>query len=212
MTEFTLIYLALLGILSYFDVKNNRNVPDGLVYIFYLIGFYQAYIINRLVILIGLTIVLYILYRLGVFGDAEVFILPVIAIDMGLKFPDVLYTSIMIAAALAIHYIYLPISLILLYFNPLLHMIVTYILILILRDRITRIRTKVDQSIIGEIDIQGKVIDEDYVKENTGKEIYIRRAIPYLPILLLSLLLVIYTDLLPLTTLLSLLIPYHLLF
>lgn len=209
---FDLTYLSILSILAYYDIKNNKNVPDLLVWLMYIIGIYEAIVKSMMLYLVAYAIIGYLLYRLGVFGDAEIWILPVLAIHLGIRFIDLILISSVLTIAASFAISFAIFILIVMFINPLISTALAYLGFFIWRDklRLYQIR-KVSIDLIGEVTLEGKVINKEYVEKNLGKSVVIKRTIPYLPILLVSLILVLGTEI----SFLKLLLPqteiYHLL-
>ncbi len=200
---FSIIYLSILAILSYYDIKNNKNVPDFLVWFMYGIGIYQAFITDSLVYIVIYTLLAYLLYKLNVFGDAEVLILPVLAIHLNIYFIDVLIISSILAISVSYSISYTIFVLIVMFLNPFFSILLSYLGIILFKDKLYEIK-KVDYNLIGEVTIDGKLIDKEYVYNNLGKQVIIKKTLPFLPILLVALVLVIYTKI----SFLKLLLPH----
>ena len=82
--ELVRIAIALLGTLAtvYYDIFNNRNVPDNLLYAFIIVAFLTNLVFLDVDILIygaGLTAILFaagfVLYRMGQIGGADLFVI-----------------------------------------------------------------------------------------------------------------------------------------
>gem|GEM_PF-4565821 len=114
--------LILLLLMSIYDIFNKREVPDFIVYIYWLIGLFFYPQLQYII----LTVLFYILYLIKKpYGDAEIFIFPSIFLQPNLL--DILFFLIyfgLIIASFPISLISFPI----IFFNPILAMIVAIIL------------------------------------------------------------------------------------
>lgn len=193
---FNYIYIILLSILAYYDIKNNKEVPDLLVYIFYLVGLVQATILNELIYFILITIIIFFLHRAGVFGSAEIFVLPTLYVDLNYRILDVFVMSSVIVISYSVAISFSILIIIMSLINPFLGLVLSYLGFLLWRNKVRLYELKkVDKTILGEFTINGEIINEEFINKNNGKYVVIKKSIPYLPILLVSYLLVLYTNL-----------------
>ncbi|MCX8154467.1 MAG: hypothetical protein N3C61_01380 [Candidatus Micrarchaeota archaeon] len=195
MVDLTSIYIIILAILSYYDIRNNKHVPDLLVFLMYCIGIYESILRDLLVLFLSVSGLLYLIHRLGLFGDAEVFVIPPLLIHFGIEAIDMFIVAIVLAVAASYNLIFMIFVSLVMIFNPVLSMVLSYVGFLVWRDKIRIVERKiVSPELIGEITVDGKIISRDFVIENMGKDIEIKRSIPFLPFLLIGSLLVIYTE------------------
>lgn len=195
MVELGNIYIILLGILAYYDVRHNKNVPDVIVISMYLIGLYESIIRDIFLIFLSATALLYLIHRLGLFGDAEVFVIPPLLIHFGLRGLDLLMIALVSGIAASYSLIFMSVVLIVMLFNPLLSMILSYLGFIIWKDKIKIVeRKRVSPELIGEVTVDGRIVDKDFIANNANREIEVKRTIPFLPFLLIAALLVTYTE------------------
>ncbi len=184
--------IIILTLLSFFDILRDREVPDLLVYIIFLLGIYWAWDSNLLPLFFGTFLITFILVKLGVFGTAEAFIFPVL-ITFGIKrFFLALFFSLIWANLYILvknwkkfQKKWLLLGIFLYFINPILPLVFLLLFLLFNTKAFNTLKEVPKEKALDEYSPEYGHITKEKLKDLPEK-IKVKEAIPFFPFLLLG--------------------------
>ncbi|NPA22577.1 MAG: hypothetical protein GXN92_03320 [Candidatus Micrarchaeota archaeon] len=183
-------WLIGLGILALVDWLNDRELPDWMVYLYFAYGIWKAWTLGNLALFFLSFVILYGLAKLGVFGTAEAYVLPVlIAVDwrlfLGALVIGILLSNLYLLARLwnKLKHKWLLLGLLGMWIHPIIGLVVLLVFMLLNREAFKLYRIIPREKALDEYSPEFGHIDKI---ERLPKKVRVRDSIPFFPFLFLG--------------------------